>query len=116
MRGAAGLSHNFSKLSVETGLLLNTGRKSWTYLSEGLIYPSVRNLVQGVQDVHPLEHIEHTEPNLRICPVHIRYRLISAARPYLTHDFIKSSIINNFLNIDSININLVFIDFYNLIN
>ena len=39
------------------------------------------------------------------------YRLTSAgARPHLTHDFTKSSITNNFLNINLININLAFLD------
>ena len=44
------------------------------------------------------------------------YRLTSAgARPHLTHDFTKSSITNNFLNINLININLAFLDSQNLI-
>ena len=46
-----------------------------------------------------------------------RYRLTSSnARPHLMHDFTKSSITNNFFNINPINIILVLLDSYILIN
>ena len=45
------------------------------------------------------------------------YRLTSSdARPHLMHDFTKSSITNNFFYIDSINIILALLEFYNLNN
>ena len=45
------------------------------------------------------------------------YRLTSSdARPHLMHDFAKSSITNNFFNIDPINIILALLEFYNLNN